>query len=93
MRSKILIAVLLVLAVVFLPVLYKQLTAPDGRRLSGPELDHGRYREVAFRNEDAGIDLAGMLFRPAGPGPFPAVAVIHGSGPSRRLPESARFAG
>jgi dienelactone hydrolase len=37
---------------------------------------------VAFTSGD--LALAGMLFLPAGEGPFPAAVIIHGSGPSRR---------
>ncbi len=40
-----------------------------------------RQLEVRFGSRPA---LAGTLTLPAGPGPFPAVAVAHGSGPSTR---------
>jgi dienelactone hydrolase len=50
--------------------------------LYGPDLSTLRYQEVAFPNGD--LTLAGMLFRPAGIGPFPAVVMIHGSGSSVR---------
>jgi len=40
--------------------------------------------EVTFRNEAQNLNLAGMLFVPDGAGPFPAVAIIHGSGTSER---------
>jgi dienelactone hydrolase len=39
-----------------------------------------RQLEVRFGNPG----LGGTLTLPAGPGPFPAAAVVHGSGPSRR---------
>jgi pimeloyl-ACP methyl ester carboxylesterase len=41
-------------------------------------------REVAFRNEGAGIRLAGTLVVPPGDGPFPAVVLVTGSGPQDR---------
>lgn len=41
-------------------------------------------RDVAFRNEADGIELAGTFTRPRGEGPFPAVALISGSGPQDR---------
>jgi dienelactone hydrolase len=37
-----------------------------------------RHEEVRFTS--GGVSLAGTLTLPAGPGPFPAVAVVHGSG-------------
>lgn len=41
-------------------------------------------REVTFRNEVDGIDIAGTLTIPDGAGPFPAVVMITGSGPQDR---------
>lgn len=41
-------------------------------------------REVTFRNEIDGIDIAGTLTIPNGAGPFPAVVMITGSGPQDR---------
>jgi pimeloyl-ACP methyl ester carboxylesterase len=40
--------------------------------------------EVQFHNEEAGIDLAGTFTRPSGNGPFPAVALLTGSGAQDR---------
>jgi alpha/beta superfamily hydrolase len=40
--------------------------------------------DVTFRNDEAGIFLAGTITRPAGPGPFPAVVLVSGSGPQDR---------
>lgn len=44
------------------------------------------YREelVTYRNDAAGIGLAGTLTLPQGNGPFPAVLLISGSGPQDR---------
>jgi uncharacterized protein len=41
-------------------------------------------RDVRFFNPDDGIHLAGTLTLPPGEGPFPAVALITGSGPQDR---------
>ncbi|WP_143324382.1 S9 family peptidase [Caulobacter sp. FWC2] len=41
-------------------------------------------RGVVFRNETAGIDLAGTLSLPEGAGPFPAVVLVSGTGPNTR---------
>jgi uncharacterized protein len=43
-----------------------------------------RAEEVRFSNAGAGISLAGTLTLPEGAGPFPAVALITGSGPQDR---------
>lgn len=43
-----------------------------------------RSDEVRFSNSDAGIRLAGTLTLPEGEGPFPAVALVSGSGPQNR---------
>jgi dienelactone hydrolase len=40
--------------------------------------------EVAFRNGEDGIFLAGTLTTPVGTGPFPAVVLVSGSGPQDR---------
>lgn len=44
------------------------------------------YREsnVSFTNEKANVTLAGTLTVPHGKGPFPAVVLVHGSGPVNR---------
>jgi uncharacterized protein len=41
-------------------------------------------RDIVFRNEAAGIALAGTLVVPPGDGPFPAVVFVTGSGPQDR---------
>lgn len=43
--------------------------------------------DVTFRNEDAGITLAGTVTRPEGAGPFPSVVLVSGSGPQDRNEE------
>jgi uncharacterized protein len=43
-----------------------------------------RTEEVRFRNEAAGITLAGTLTIPQGNGPFPGVVLVSGSGPQDR---------
>lgn len=40
--------------------------------------------DVVFKNENAGVKLAGTLTIPVGEGPFPAVVLISGSGPQDR---------
>lgn len=40
--------------------------------------------EVTIRHEAAGIELAGTLTTPRGPGPFPAAVLVSGSGPQDR---------
>ncbi|AWM34589.1 alpha/beta hydrolase [Hymenobacter nivis] len=40
--------------------------------------------DVTFTNARAGVVLAGTLTTPAGPGPFPAVVLLTGSGPEDR---------
>lgn len=74
----------IVLAVTAGPVLLRQLFPPESRPLVGEHLDPARFTEVRFRNDEQDIDLAGLLYLPDGEGPFPGVAIIHGSGPSRR---------
>ena len=56
----------------------------NAREFTGVRLSETNYSEVYFRNEAQGIDLAGMLFLPAGEGPYPGAIIIHGSGPSTR---------
>ncbi len=81
---KTLLILAIALAVILGPVVIAQLTPSEGRSLSGVSLRETRHEEIAFRNQRQNIDLAGMLFVPEGEGPFPAVAVIHGSGTSVR---------
>ena len=82
-RRRYAIAVL-VLLVVLGPVLVRQIAPPAPRQLTGVALDETTYTEISFRNDARCIGLAGMLFLPHGDGPFPGVAIIHGSGTSRR---------
>jgi pimeloyl-ACP methyl ester carboxylesterase len=43
-----------------------------------------KTEDVTFRNEQAQVQLAGTFTVPAGKGPFPAVALLTGSGPEDR---------
>ena len=76
--------VALVLAVVFIPVLLRQLFPSEQRHLERVALADTRHAEIAFQNRTQDLALAGLLFVPEGAGPFPAAVVIHGSGTSRR---------
>lgn len=75
---------LLLLAATILPVAIAVLSDSEARRLEGVSIEQVEFREVRFENTRQGIELAGMLFVPAGDGPFPAAVIIHGSGTSRR---------
>jgi pimeloyl-ACP methyl ester carboxylesterase len=66
------------------PVLLRSWIPDEVRVLEGEAIDHARYAPVRFQNREQDIGLAGMLFAPPGPGPYPAVVIIHGSGDSRR---------
>jgi len=75
------------LAVILLLVagpLISQFDQRDARSFDAVALDETDYREVTFQNPAQSLRLGGMLFLPDGEGPFPAVAMIHGSGSSRR---------
>lgn len=74
----------LALAVLFVPVLVRQLLPTESRRLDRVSLAETRHLEISFRNRSQNLALGGLLFVPEGDGPFPAAVVIHGSGPSRR---------
>ncbi|NOR37820.1 MAG: alpha/beta fold hydrolase [Woeseiaceae bacterium] len=75
---------LLLLVVLIGPVLFKQIWPVERRQYDWVSLDETQYTEVTFRNTEQQLDLGGMLFVPAGHGPFPAAVIIHGSGTSRR---------
>jgi dipeptidyl aminopeptidase/acylaminoacyl peptidase len=80
-RNIILIAIPGIILSLFLPAVFKDRQAP---MLSGPDLSEIEYSEIKFENKTDSILLAGMLMLPEGPGPFPVVILIHGSGPSCR---------
>ena len=66
-------------------VLQRTTAVPDMRRPQEPQKPYPyEETEVTFRNEAAAIDLSGTLTMPPGPGPFPAVVLISGSGPQDR---------
>ena len=74
----------LLLAVLFVPVLVKQLLPSEPRPLERVALADTKHVEIAFENRAQDLALGGLLFVPEGNGPFPAAVVIHGSGTSRR---------
>jgi dienelactone hydrolase len=84
MKKTFFLALLALLILVAAPVLIHQLQPSETRSLVGESLDPARFEEIRFNNDEQGIDLAGMLFLPPGPGPFPAAVIIHGSGTSKR---------
>ena len=51
-----------------------------------------RAEELTFANSEAGLNLAGTLTVPAGPGPFPAVVLLSDSGPQNRNGKVGDFA-
>ena len=51
---------------------------------SAPYVDPSRFSEQAVVVDAGGWPLPGTLSIPTGPGPFPAVVLVHGSGPSDR---------
>jgi dienelactone hydrolase len=71
-------------ALILGPVVIARFRGHEARQLRGVKLAEVSYHDVRFRNEQQAIDLAGMLLLPDGPGPFPGVVIIHGSGTSRR---------
>ena len=73
-----------VLALLFIPVLVRQLLPPEPRQFERVALADTRHVEIAFQNRSQNLSLAGLLFVPEGDGPFPAAVIIHGSGTSRR---------
>jgi dienelactone hydrolase len=84
MKKWILVSVGLFLLVVLGPVLLTQFQTHEGRTMEGVHLSELEYTEVFYRNEAANLNLAGMLFTPDEPGPFPGVVMIHGAGTSER---------
>ncbi len=75
---------ILILAVLFVPVIVKQLLPAEPRQLERVALSDTQHLEIAFPNEAQDLAFGGLLFVPEGDGPFPAAVVIHGSGTSRR---------
>jgi dienelactone hydrolase len=83
-RRRSITVVLVLLALLFLPVLLKQLLPAEFRQFKRVALVDTRHTEISFRNRMQDIALGGLLFVPEGDGPFPAAVVIHGSGSSHR---------
>ena len=75
-------AVLIFLLIAPMPAC--QSAKPRPRQLDAVVIEQTNFQEVHFSNAEQGLDLAGMLFLPQGQGPFPAAAIIHGSGTSTR---------
>jgi len=69
-----------------LPLLLKHIEEPP--KVSRPQEPKKPYpyeeEEVVYKNEKAGVKLAGTLTLPRGKGPFPAVLLITGSGAEDR---------
>ena len=60
-------------------------TIPEKRRPQTPKPPFPYdTREAAFRNINDGVELAGTLTLPRGPGPWPAVVLVSGSGQQDR---------
>jgi pimeloyl-ACP methyl ester carboxylesterase len=66
-------------------------TRSEGDEASGPDRPQEPalplpypWEEVRVRNAEAGVELAGTLTLPEGPGPFPGVVLVSGSGPQDR---------
>ena len=65
--------------------LYRQAGEPDVARAQEPKRPYPyREEEVIFENESAGVRFAGTLTLPPDEGPFPALALLTGSGPQDR---------
>lgn len=75
------IAISVIIISFLLPVVFKGRPQPV---LTGPDLSEIEYSEITFENTTDNLKLAGLLMLPEGPGPFPVVVFIHGSGPSYR---------
>jgi len=85
MKRYVVVAITLaILIFIIAPVVITQITKPERRRFRFVKLSDTRHTEISFRNTIQDLDLGGMLFVPEGDGPFPAVAIIHGSGSSSR---------
>lgn len=66
------------------PPLVNLVVPENSRSFDAVELEDTVHTEIRFKNEEQNLDLAGLLFKPSGDGPFPAAVIIHGSGTSRR---------
>jgi len=71
------------------------LTTGAMRAIAAPAASTVNLRDVAVSFSSGNVSLAGSLLLPEGPGPFPGVVLIHGSGPQDRTwlePIARRFA-
>jgi len=80
LRRRLPVVVLLVVLVGGGPVARPAQAAPT----PAPAANGVTMRELTFANGD--VALAGTLHLPPGAGPFPAVVIMHGSGPDSRVP-------
>lgn len=71
-----------------IPLTFKRIAAGSTAGPARPQLPRPpfpyRSEEVSFTSQPAQVKLAGTLTVPAGKGPFPAVALLTGSGPEDR---------
>ena len=67
----------LVVALGFMALAGCQTPRPAAKPAEGPDPNAGAYERVALASGD-GTFIHGYLFKPAGPGPFPAVVGLHG---------------
>ncbi len=57
---------------------------PSGATIGGMPAARVGTRQLEVRFPSSGVTISGTLTLPAGPGPHPAVAWVHGSGPTTR---------
>jgi len=84
MKKFVWLGLLAIVVILAGPILIARFSKSPPRKFTGVNLADTHYHDVGFTNSMAGLELAGMLFMPEGPGPFPGVVIIHGSGNSRR---------
>jgi dipeptidyl aminopeptidase/acylaminoacyl peptidase len=85
MRKRVLLIALgSLVALLVVPAVVTQFVPSQSPTRTPIALDSLAYEEIRFENTSQGVSLAGMLFVPEGEPPFPAVVIIHGSGPSSR---------
>lgn len=78
------LAATIVLLLLVGPVIIEQILPEHDRTFTSVALDETTFTEISFSNTRQQLQLAGLLFVPAGTGPFPAAVIVHGSGTSNR---------